>query len=198
MEARLIKWVWRAWPVLILLSLLSVHLMLIYYFCLESEVTNKTISLVAQIIGGLLVVYSIDSNIGILKGGNLFVEIISYLKSFPLIKRSVVIHSQAAVSSAYSITGKVKVGRKPNTISEKIDYLQEQIDDLKSEYGHNIKELHKKIDGIYKEIGKKINQTNATVRAIEAKMEIVSVGDVKIQLFGVFLIIYGAISGYMA
>ncbi len=198
MVARLIKWVWRAWPVLILVALIFVHLLLIYYFCLNSEATNKTISLLAQITGGILVLYSIDSNIEIFKGRTLIDELISYFKSFPLIKRSGVIQGRMEVSSTSSMTAKVTVNRNKNTVDERIDYLQEQIDDLNRECDHNVKELHKKVDGISEEIGEKISQTNATVKDVEAKVEKASIGGIKIQLLGVFLIIYGSISGYIA
>jgi hypothetical protein len=195
---RLIKWSWRAWPVIILLILLFFHLSLIHYFCLNAGTTNKSIALISQITGGLLVLYSIDSNIGVLKGKSLFEMFTNYLREFPLTRRSVVIEAQAG---SYGISGakaRPKVARKPKSIEEQLEYLQEQINEVRRDFEQETKELNQKIDAYSKEMNTKIETTQTVLRTIESKMDEVSIGGIKVQLFGVLLLIYGSISDYVA
>jgi hypothetical protein len=87
---------------------------------------------VAQLVGGLLILYSIDSNIGVIKQKSLLSILTSYFKEFPLIKRSVVIDAQCAVIAVSGGKAKITVGRNPQSVDEKIEYLQEQINELKT------------------------------------------------------------------
>jgi hypothetical protein len=91
---RLIKWVWRAWPILVIGFLFCAHLLLLNYFSQWADFINKTAALVSQLVGGLLILYSIDSNIGVIKQKSLFSVLANYIKEFPLIKSSVVIESE--------------------------------------------------------------------------------------------------------
>jgi hypothetical protein len=112
---QLLIWSWRAWPALVVLALICVHLLLIYYFCLNASATNKTISLFSQLVGGLVILYSIDSNIGIIKEKTLFAIFAKFLSEFPLIKRSIVIEVQGASMSILGGKAKVSVGRNPKS-----------------------------------------------------------------------------------
>jgi hypothetical protein len=195
---RLFKWSWRAWPALILIALIYIHLLLIYYFCLNVSTTNKTISLISQLVGGLLILYSIDSNIGIIKEKNLFAVFINYLKEFPLIKRSPVVINGRGAAMAVGGKAKFTVGRNPQTINEKLEYLQEQINEVKRNLEQESRELNEKIERKSKEMNAQIQKTKTALHNIESKIEEVSIGGIKAQLFGVLLMIYGAISGYVA
>jgi hypothetical protein len=44
----------------------------------------------------------------------------------------------------------------------------------------------------------KIQDANSALRNLESKMDEVSTGGIKVQLFGVLLMVYGAIAGYVA
>ncbi len=199
---RLIKWLWRAWPVLIPLAIVCVHLLLIYYFGLNARVTNKTISLFSQLGGGLLVLYSINSNIGIMKGKNIFSSlanyVIVYFSEFPLFKKSTVIELQATSMSISGGKAKATVVRNPKFIEEKIEYLQEQINEVRVELEREAKELTAITDRLSHAISAQTQETTSALRTIETKIDNVSIGNIEYQLFGVFLIIYGSVSGYFA
>ena len=196
--SRLLKWSWLAWPIIILLVLLLFHWFLISYFCLSAGTTNKSIALISQITGGLLVLYSIDSNIGVLRGKSLFEMVTNYLRECPLIRRSVVVGAQAG---SYGISGakaKLTFGRNPKSIEEKLEYLQEQINEARRDFEQEIKGLNQTIDANSKEMKTKIEATQTALITIGSKMDEVSIGGIKIQLFGVLLLIYGSISEYFA
>jgi hypothetical protein len=195
---RLIRWAWRAWPVLILAALLCAHFMLLYCFSQHSEFINKTISLTSQLVGGLLILYSIDSNIGVIKQKSLLSLLANYFSEFPLIKRSIVIELQGAAMAVSGGKAKITVGRNPRSIEEKIEYLQEQITEIKRDIEQESKELNEKIDRQSKEMCVQIQEAKSGLRVLESKMDEVSTGGINGQLFGVLLMVYGAIAGYFA
>ncbi|MEI7997824.1 MAG: hypothetical protein WCH01_23320 [Methylococcaceae bacterium] len=122
----------------------------------------------------------------------------NYFKEFPLIKRSVVIELQGVAMAILGGKAKISVGCNLQSIEEKIEYLQEQINELKCDLEQESKELNEKIDRQSKEINAQIQDAKATLRSLESKMDEVSTGGIKVQLFGVLLMVYGAIAGYMA
>jgi hypothetical protein len=198
MLLRLIRWSWRAWPILILTPLLCAHLLLLYYFAQSAGSINKTVSFLLQLVGGLLILYSIDSNIGVIKQKSLFALLKNYIKEFPFIKRSFVLEAQGAAFGTSFGKAKISVTRNPTGVDEKIAYLQEQIDGLRGELELESKELNEKIDIHAKKMGEQIQDAKSALQNLESKMDEVSTGGIKIQLFGVLLIVYGAIAGYVA
>lgn len=195
---RLIKWSWRAWPILVLVFLFCAHLLLLNYFSQWANFINKLASLVSQLAGGLLILYSIDSNIGIIKQKSLFSILTDYVKEFPLLKRSVVIQLQGMTMVVSGGKAKLTVGRNPQNIDEKLEYLQEQINEVKRDFEQEAKNLNEKIDCQSKEINAQIQDAKGALRSLESKMDKVSTGGIKVQLFGVLLMVYGAIAGYAA
>ncbi len=149
-------------------------------------------------VGGLLILYSIDSNIGVIKQKSLLTVLAAYFKEFPLIKKSVTLEVQGFANATSFGKAKITVGRNPNSIEEKIEYLQDQINEIKHDLEQETKELNEKIDRQSKEMGTQIQETKSALRNLESKMDEVSTGGVKVQLFGVLLMVYGAIADYAA
>lgn len=198
MILKIIKWIWRGWPIVILVVLAFIHFSLVYAFCLNSSEVNKAVSLVSQILGGLLILYSIDSNIGIIRNINLKEMFSRYLSEFPMIKKSVV----SSIDTAYMIMkgGEIKlsVNRSPKNIDEKLQYLQEQIDNMKREFEDEIREIRDKENKENEEFRLQLTETKLSLSNIEKQMDEVSLGGVKIQIFGIFLMIYGGVAGYFS
>lgn len=191
---RILKWFGRAWPIIVIILVVCGHFQLLNYLPQDFECINKTASLAAQLVGGLLILYSIDSNIGIINQKSLLSMLASYFKEFPLIKRTVAIELQGVAMNVSQ--GKFIVSRNPQSIDEKIDYLQEQINQLKLDIEQESKGLNMKIESISEEINVQIQDARSALRNFETKMTEASTGGVKVQLFGVLLMVYGAIAGY--
>lgn len=192
------SWIWRSWPVFIIAVLLYIHLLLLEIYRINEQIINESISLVAQIIGGLLVLYSIDSNIGIIKKNSLIGVFVNYLKEFPLIKRNVRLNIDSAIHVHTSSNASLSVNRNPKTIDEKIDWLQEQINELKKSVATKENVIIEKMESLSKEMTEGINETKNEIGHVKKQIEDVSVGGVKVQIFGVLLIIYGSVSGFIA
>ena len=88
--------------------------------------------------------------------------------------------------------------RHPKSIEEEITYLQEQIEWVKRELKQKIVDVNEKIDRNSRETKSENQKYSVAVNNIESKLGKFSLGSLKIQLFGVLLMIYGAISGYLA
>lgn len=195
---RLIQWFGRAWPVIVIVLVICGHFLLLDYFSQSNEFINKTASLLAQLAGGFLILYSIDSNIGIMNEKSLHTMLKNYFKEFPLIKKSVVVELKGLEVTVSAGKLKVVVERNPQSIDEKIQYLQEQIDQLKRQLEQESKELNMKIERQSEEINAQIQNAKSTLRIFEDKMVEVSTGGIKVQLFGILLMVYGAFAGYFA
>ncbi|MFC1685196.1 hypothetical protein ACFL0R_06985 [Pseudomonadota bacterium] len=198
MFVKLLKWIFRAWPALALLAIAGIHLFVVSYCPVDIVSINKTVSLFSQLIGGLLILYSIDSNIGIIKNKNLFSLFAEYLREFPLIKRNVIVSGACVAAGSASMTANASVSKTPQSVEEHLQYLQEQINDLKNKLNEESKSLREKINQQAQEMGAQIQETKTAVSKIESKVEKVSIGGIKVQLFGVLLMIYGTVSGYAA
>jgi len=175
-----------------------VHLLLLNSFPQNVGTINKVISLLTQMFGGLLILYSIDSNIGVIKQKSLLILLATYFKEFPLIKRPIIIETQCSPIAISGRKAKIILGRDPKSIEEKIEYLQYQIIEIKHDIEQEKKELNDKIDRQSKELSVQIQEAKSGLQNLELKMDEVSTGGVKVQLFGVLLMVYGAISGYAA
>jgi len=194
----LIKWLVRAWPVLISAILGYSH----YYVVLNCSVdvvgVNKTIALFLQVVGGLLIIYSIDSNIGIVTNKSLFSYVKNWLASIPLFEKSVNIQANKADLSITVYPTKVRTGNSTETLEGKIKYLQQQIEWLKEDLNDEVKRLKEIHSNSETRLSKEVSRLYGKVGVIDTKINKVSLGGVKIQLFGILLMVHGSISSYFA
>jgi hypothetical protein len=192
---RTIKWLWKAWPLHYLIIIGLIHYALIENFPYAISEINSGISLSLQIIGGLLILYSIDSNAGIIKNDNLMGIFKSYLKQFPPIHSYDTTQIKAGITQITTYPPKSRIIMHPSSIEDKLAYLQDQIDDLRQENKDLQKLLSEQIKELSLEIFKDISDIKVKLRENHRKFEKVSVGSIKMQIFGVFLMLYGAIAG---
>ena len=90
------------------------------------------------------------------------------------------------------------MSRETNTIEEKIQNLQQQIDWLKEDLSGEMKVIYKKIETLTEKTTQENIHTQTELRALEANVEKVSVGGVKLQVLGVLLVLHGSFAGYFA
>ena len=192
------KWIWRAWPLLSLAALGCAHYIAVACFEIDLKKVNDFIALATQIVGGILILYSIDSTIWILRGASSVKEIVSYLKEFPLIKRSVAVQiGGAATLGAVSSDAEI-ITRMPKSIEKQILYLQNQIESLKAGTAKNFEELKSTLNKTEEKLNKRIDEAIQSIQNIELKVTEVSLGGVKTQILGVLLMIYGSVTSYVA
>ena len=190
------KWFLQAWPILIFIPICFIHSYLRDSF--SSLVVDKSFALLAQIVGGGLILYSIDSNLKVLNKNKLLSRLSDYFKSFP-IKQSATATVTGVESKSYIGDVKIKVTKNPVTMKQKIAYLQEQINILKDDVKEDILNVHSRITNQHAELSTEITNIKLETSSFNSKFEDIfsSQNGVKIQFFGVLLLVYGAIVGFI-
>jgi hypothetical protein len=167
--------------------------------CPNGAQINKTLALVLQVIGGLLVLYSIDSNLGLFEKGKLMTLGKRWLISHPFAKTEVeTINLTASANFGVRFVLEDSEREIPVSLDERVGLLFEYVERLKKDLSRQ-KELHEKL---VKDLEDKLTERQASlsssVNEIKNNLESVAIGGLKLQVFGVVLVIYGSILSYIA
>ncbi|WP_201495278.1 hypothetical protein [Rubrivivax sp. A210] len=191
--ARFLRWLWRAWPVLCAFATVAVHLLVLVTLPFPASSINKVSGTILQVLGGLIVLHSIDGNLGLFKQQGLLSALKGWLADFP--KRNIVISASigtvnatgqgATLSASAYIVGK--------TIEERLTVLERRLDEADRRITQQRVELLGRIDTINTDLSNAISATRSELRDLSSKVVESTVGGFKQQLFGVLLAIYGAV-----
>lgn len=201
----IIKWILRAWPFLVpaLIVLLHQYTSILpchfQWMCWSNQTIDKYLSFGLNISGGLLVIYSIDSNLGLFKKGNLFTLLKNWIKSFPMIKgEPLIITAQPCHSVSTALPGRIELTKPPESIEELYRYTQEQISLLRKDLKNERRNRDEVINKITNEWSTKHTALNKSVSEINEQLKSVAIGGVKLQVLGVLLVTYGSYVGLSA
>jgi len=194
----LARWFLRSWPVLIPAIVVALHYMAINYCFASPEKTNEFFAFGLQLVGGLIILYSIDSNIGIVHNSNILKTVKKWFREIPLFKKP-----STQTITVGSITSKETLGglrayKIPRTIEEKISHLQTQIDWVNEDLEKQKESFQQSIHKLKKSSFEEINNIKSQILSLEGDFEEMSVGGIKLQIMGVFFIVHGSISSYIA
>jgi hypothetical protein len=194
---RLITWLLRAWPVLGLIVPIAAHLFALSQFPAsqfpsEHIFVNKITGAILQIGGGLIVLYSIDANLGLFRNRKLVTIVTGWFVECPIFTRSVTLTANGCSMSAAASSCTASITRVVNTLEERVAEVERLLLEFRSEVSEQNRAMRSHIEEVKSELSTAIasNQTALTVlsnRVVEA-----SVGGFKGQIFGTFLVIYGA------
>lgn len=191
-----IKWIFKAWPILVPLIFICFHVFVGFYFCLDLKQANKLISLILQVIGGLLVLYSIDSNLGLFGHLSLGALAIKWVKSFPLKGKPITLDSEPVSTASFVHPLKLRTSGPGKTTEDHLAYLQKQIDWLKEDYKEDLLLLKQKNATLESDLRQELSGLRSTIGIVDHKITKVSVGGIKWQIFGLLLMVYGAVVSY--
>lgn len=195
----IIKWTLRAWPFLVTLLIIFIHQLtsmqpcFFQWMCWSNEIIDKYLSFGLNISGGILVIYSIDSNLGIFKKGNLFLLFSNWVKSFPLIKRkSITVTSDLCISNSIAHPVQVELTKQPESIEELYKYTQEQVYLLRKDLQSERRSRDEALSKMANEWSSKHSTINENISEINYQLKAIAIGGIKLQMFGVLLVIYGS------
>jgi hypothetical protein len=201
----ILKWIWRGWPVVTWASIIFFHQFSSHLYCIESlpcwsnQQVDKTLSFSLNLIGGLLVLYSIDSNLGLFSHGGMFSRLKKWLKSFPLIKGKPIEFEVGSGHVTFSAPKlEIEINRPPETIEELYIYTREQIAFLKSDLKEQRKHAEQQLHAFSSKVSAENARVSKILSTIIQQLEAVAIGGFKIQLFGVLLVIYGSYLNFAA
>lgn len=185
-------WFWRAWPVAIMVVVAGLHYWALACFPAQVTTVNKWAGTAMQIVGSLIVLQSVDANLGIFRGQSFAKSILGWFAAFPLFQRRVIAsHSSTGnlVGSGSCITCAV---RTATTIEERLAEAERQIEEVRAEVRAKHQEALARIDTVKTELATSITANQTEFQRWTQKIEQATVGGFKQQAFGVMLAIYGA------
>lgn len=201
----IIKWILRAWPFLVPALIVLLHQYTstlachFQWMCWSNQTIDKYLSFGLNISGGLLVIYSIDSNLGLFKKGNLFTLLKNWIKSFPMIKgEPLIITEQPCHSVSTALPGRIELTKPPESIEELYRYTQEQISLLRKDLKNERRNRDEVLNKITNEWSTKHTVLNKSINEINEQLKSVAIGGVKLQVLGVLLVTYGSYVGLSA
>jgi len=159
---------------------------------------NKVTGTVLQVVGGLIVLYSVNANLGLFRGQH-FVSIIGgWFKSFPLFRKSVTINVTGSGGVALGGSARISVRRATNTIEEKVAELERQLDEFRQHVNEDIQAVNARVAKVHTELSTAVATNTATLNQLSSRLELATVGGFKQQAFGVLLALYGAVTSVFA
>ena len=159
---------------------------------------NKVAGMTLQLTGGLLILYSINDNLGLFRSQSLLVAAIAWFKSFPVAGKSVTIQLSGVGAAGMVGSASITMSATLKTIDERVARLEEGLTSLRQEVAANVTLAHRQLLEAKVELGDRISATADLVSDLTKKLEHTAVGGFKLQAFGVLLAIYGAITSVFA
>ena len=153
---------------------------------------HKILSATFQTLGGVIIVYSINDNMGMFRNQNIIQIITDWFKSFPLLRRSVVVGVVGVGGLAIAGSAEAHVSRRCNTLEERVEELERQLGYCRELIYRKEGEILTKIAVVKTDFNKQLTTHSDHLNLLSQKLESSIVGGFKSQIFGVILAIYGA------
>ncbi|MDO9273601.1 MAG: hypothetical protein Q7T94_11370 [Rugosibacter sp.] len=198
MIRQLAIWFWRAWPVLVMALIGCAHIFAIAQFPSETAFVNKLTGTFLQIFGGLIVLHSVDTNLGLFQKHSLATAVVAWVRECPIFVRNVTISVSGVAACAALGSATVSVTRAAATIEERVAEVERRLDELRSEVVAQNKAIHIRIEEVKSELSSTISSNQAAINKLSEQVEKATVGGFKQQAFGVMLVIYGATTNVFA
>lgn len=191
-------WALRAWPALGLLPLFGIHYWAIAHFTSQTVLVHKLASSVSQIVGGLLIVYSIDQNLGLFRNQSVLSSITAWVRQFPIVKNIVAHVATGSISVAGSSVAGFVGRTAPTSLEERVAELEHAIEGMRKQFKSDVNRLDTRISSTHNDLSGRIDLTSTRIEGLSRTLEEAAVGGTKLQAFGVLLAIYGAITSVFA
>jgi len=191
-------WLLRAWPVLALIPAFVAHWLALGQYSASAAMINKIVGMALQLVGGLVILYSINENLGLFRKQSLLVTVVHWFRSFPLVRKSVTIQLSGVTSAGMTGSASITTSVSPKTLEERVSRLEETLKSLRQEVAANAAAAQQQLQQAKAELGNRIAATSDQVTELTKKVEHAAVGGFKLQAFGVLLAVYGAVTSVFA
>lgn len=191
------RWLARAWPVLAMLPIVALHHWVLRTWLSHSEQEiNRYASAIAQVVGAVVVILSIDENLGLFRRKSLSDLLTDWVRSFPKSARIIEISSHGSMSfGGGAALATIEVPKKPKSVEEQLVELRERIETVAGESRKQVAELSQRVEKVSADTVASIARTDERVQQLGTRLDQAAVGGFKSQIFGVLLAIYGSYVG---
>lgn len=185
--------IWRAWPLWGIAGVITFHLLIIFTMPVDVVLTNKIASAFMQIVGGLIIIFSVDSNLGLFRKQSLPGAILAWVRECPLCsKDGFAVGSICATTGSATASGYATVSCQPTTVEERITELERVTAQIRADVESKYQATISHIVDTKKELNNSIAANQQAVNELSQKVETATVGGFKQQAFGVMLAVWGA------
>jgi hypothetical protein len=200
---RIVPWFWSSfWPFIILTILFSVHLIYTHTATFDSvytfvpiETFNKLLSLISSVIGFVIVVKSISTNLLVLKGESLIQYFKSKLDKSPLKKRDNQVIEPVQINGASTMpspTVKGMVSVKPTDIDSLLIYVNHKFKCQEELLKESEEVLKTDLAETNLKLSKEVSERSKQIDFIESKLISIAGSDVDQEIFGILLVLFGS------
>ena len=194
----LTPWFLRAWPLLALVPVGAIHLLAFREFTSHPALVHKLVGVTLQFLGGLLVLYSVNDNLGLFRSQSLTTAVISWFKDFPVLRKSVSLTGSVSSASSATASLSVAVTRSSTTLEERVAEVERLLVQVQQQLAQEVHAIGVKLSEAKSELSKQIDETAVTVSDLSRRLEHAAVGGFKFQALGVLLALYGAVASVFA
>lgn len=191
-------WLLRAWPVLALMPIAFAHAVAHEFFPAETVMINKVTGTALQLVGGIIVLYSVNANLGLFREQHFGGIIIGWFKSFPLFRKSVTVNVSGCGGIVVGGSARFSVRRAANTLEEKVAELERQLNEFRQHVNEDIQAVNVRVAQVHTELSTAVATNTVTLNQLSSRLELATVGGFKQQAFGVLLAAYGAVTSVFA
>jgi hypothetical protein len=191
-------WLLRAWPLLALFPIGAFHAIALHEFQGAAQLVNKLMGMSLQVTGGLIILCSVNDNLGLFKSKSLIAVFSEWLRAFPLARKPVVVTFSGAAGIAIGGSAALSVGRAASSLEERVAKLEQELQSVRRELQNAVAEANRQLESAKEELGKRIGETHRQLNELNEKVERSAVGGIKFQFFGILLAVYGAVTSVFA
>lgn len=154
---------------------------------------NKVAGALLQAVGALLVLVSIDGNIGLFAGKDILAVARGWAQDYPKKPHTIILEGSGSSQANSGTSGAISI--VPSTIDERVAELERVIVELRTLISAHHSEVTQMINTARAEASEANNRTADTLRDLETKLVTAAVGGVEIQFLGVGLALIGSALG---
>ena len=194
----LIPWLMRAWPILALAPVAVFHFIAHQVYPADPVFGNKLVSAIFQFAGGILVLWSVNDNLGLFKSQSLKSAFIGWFKDYTRIREPIFAYSSTCDGADVTSASVSTVAQIPNTLEERVAEIDGKLAEIQTQLTQEVYAINVKIEEAKSESSKQISETSTGIANLAERLEQMAVGNFKLLSLGVALAFWGSVTSVFA
>ena len=194
----LIPWLMRAWPILALAPVAVFHFIAHQVYPADPVFANKLVSASLQFAGGILVLWSVNDNLGLFRSQSLKSAFIGWFKDYPRVREPILAYSSTCDGADATSASVSTVAQIPNTLEERVAEIESKLAEVRTQLTQELQAINVKIEEAKSESSKQISETSTGIANLAERLEHTAVGSFKLLSLGVALAFWGSVTSVFA
>ena len=194
----LIPWLMRSWPILALVPVAIFHFIAHQVYPADPVFANKLVSASLQFAGGILVLWSVNDNLGLFRSQSLKSAFIGWFKDHPRVREPISAYSSTCDGADVTSASVGTVAQIPNTLEERVAEIESKLAEVRTQLTQELQAINVKIEEAKSESSKQISETSTGIANLAERLEHTAVGNFKLLSLGVALAFWGSVTSVFA